>query len=73
MKNSMEFKLEGQEYIELNALLKILGLVESGGHAKVVIDNGEVKVDGQTETRKRKKLRNGEKVEYSGNIIHIKL
>jgi ribosome-associated protein len=72
MKNSMEFKLEGQEYIELNSLLKLLGLVESGGHAKIVIANGEVKVDGKIETRKRKKLRDGEKVEYSGKAILIK-
>ncbi len=67
----MEFKLEGQEYIELNAVLKRLGLVESGGHAKVVIDNREVKVNGEVETRKRKKLRNGDKVVYEGKIILI--
>ncbi len=68
----MEFKLDGQQYIELNALLKTLGLVESGGHAKVVIDSGEVKVNGAIETRKRKKLRDGEKVEYKGKTVVIK-
>jgi len=69
----MEFKLEGQEYIELNAVLKRLGLVDSGGHAKVVIDNREVKVNGDVETRKRRKLRNGDKIVYQGKTILITL
>ncbi|MFM7023365.1 MAG: RNA-binding S4 domain-containing protein [Flavobacteriales bacterium] len=68
----MEFKLNGQEYIELNSLLKLLGLVESGGQANMVIDNEEVKVDGHIETRRRKKLRDGEQVQFDGKTIAIK-
>jgi ribosome-associated protein len=68
----MEFKLEGYEYIELNKLLKILNLVSTGGEANVVIVEGEVLVNGQVETQKRKKLRPGDKVEFDGETITIK-
>lgn len=58
-----EFKLkEGEEYIELNNLLKALGWVATGGEAKMRIDQGEVAVNGETETRKRKKMRSGDVV-----------
>lgn len=42
----MEFKLEGEEYIELQALLKVSGLADTGGAAKMAISAGEVTVDG---------------------------
>jgi ribosome-associated protein len=67
----MEFSLKGQEYIELNALLKTLGLVETGGHAKIVIDNREVKVNGAIETRKRNKLRVGDIVLFQGKTVKV--
>ncbi|MDI6746291.1 MAG: RNA-binding S4 domain-containing protein [Rhodocyclaceae bacterium] len=50
------------EFIELNALLKVLGLASSGGAAKVMIGAGLVQVDDQVETRIRRKLRGGEVV-----------
>jgi ribosome-associated protein len=59
----MEFELNDYEYIELNKLLKILSLVSTGGEANTVIVEGEVLVNGQIETQKRKKLRQGDKVE----------
>ncbi|MFT6442154.1 MAG: ribosome-associated protein [Salibacteraceae bacterium] len=67
----MEFELT-TEYIELNKLLKLLGWVESGGFANMAISDGLVAVNGDTETRKRKKLRAGETVEFKGKKVTIK-
>jgi len=67
----MEFELEGQEYIELNKLLKILNLVESGGQANMMITEGEVQLNGTTETRKRKKLFSGDVVEFMSERVVI--
>lgn len=67
----MEFKLENQEYIELNQLLKFMTLVNSGGEAKIRIQDGEASVNGELETRVRKKLRKGDVVNFSGNEIVI--
>lgn len=67
-----EFALkEGQEFIELLKLLKFKGWVQTGGHAKIVIDEGEVQVNGKQEFRKRNKLRKGDVVSYDGNEIKI--
>lgn len=65
------FNLEGHEYIELNNLLKITGLCESGGRAKMLIADGMVKVDGQVETRKRCKIRTGQVVEFEGQRLSV--
>ena len=65
------FNLEGHEYIELNNLLKITGLCESGGQAKMLIADGMVKVDGQVETRKRCKIRTGQVVEFEGQRLSV--
>jgi len=62
------FEFSG-DYIELNKLLKASGLCETGGRAKIEIDNGLVRVDGTVEYRKRCKLRNGQTVEYGGHTI----
>ncbi|MFO7979051.1 MAG: RNA-binding S4 domain-containing protein [Bacteroidales bacterium] len=62
-KEPISFKIEG-EYIELIQLLKVLNLAESGGHAKQLVDEGLVKVNGATESRKRAKLRAGDKVTF---------
>lgn len=66
-----EFKLEGNEFIELNNLLKVMGLCESGGMAKAVIAEGRVKVDGNVELRKRCKIRKGQIVEFEGHKIIV--
>jgi ribosome-associated protein len=60
-----------EEYIELYKLLKILQLAQTGGHAKLMIEEGEVKLNNEPEFRKRAKIRQGDKVECSGNIIQI--
>ncbi|MBI9033987.1 MAG: RNA-binding S4 domain-containing protein [Bacteroidales bacterium] len=67
----MEFELEGQEYIELIKLLKFMNLVGSGGEAKMVVDQGEVVVNGENESRKRRKLIKGDIVEFAGETIEI--
>ena len=59
------------EFIELNKLLKLEQLVQSGGHAKIVIGEGQVMVNGEIELRKRKKLRPGDVVSFDGHEIKI--
>lgn len=67
-----EFELEGYEFIELNKLLKITGLTGTGGEANTFIVSGEVIVNGAVETQKRKKLRDGDVVEFQGEKVKIK-
>lgn len=68
-----EFKIQdGYEYIQLNQLLKMLGLVDSGGEANQRILSGEVKVNDAVELQKRKKLRPGDKIEFLGQFITIR-
>lgn len=67
-----EFELrEGQDFIELLKLLKVKGWVQTGGHAKIVIDEGEVQVNGKVEHRKRNKLRQGDIIDYDGHRVKI--
>lgn len=68
----MEFTLKGYDYIELNNLLKAMNLVGSGGEANMFIISEEVLVNGEVETRKRKKLRAGDKVTFNGQTIEVK-
>ena len=58
---TQRFPLKG-EFVELNVLLKLLALAPSGGAAKAMITGGAVSVDGLTETRIRRKLRDGNRV-----------
>lgn len=60
------------EFIKLGQAIKAAGLVESGVEAKIVIQDGEVKVNGVVETQRGKKLFGGEVVEYNGSGILIK-
>jgi len=66
-----EYKLEG-EYIELIKLLKVMRISESGGQAKVMVEQGLVKLNDKTEYRKRAKLRVGDTVKIFGQAIIIK-
>lgn len=59
------------EYIELIKLLKIKQIAQSGAHAKMLVEEGIVKVNGQQEFRKRNKLRSGYIVEVENNKIEI--
>lgn len=67
----MEFQLEGEEFIPLQALLKVAGLVDSGGAAKAAIVGGAVKVDGEVETRRGKKIRAGQVVSFQGQEVKV--
>lgn len=68
----MEFELLDHEYIQLNQLLKLLGLVETGGEANQRIIDGEVVVNKAVEYQKRKKLRPGDVVTFMNKSILIK-
>jgi ribosome-associated protein len=59
------------EYIKLGQALKAAGLVESGVDAKYAIEDGLVKVNGEVEYQRGKKLHGGEVVEYDGQTIRI--
>ena len=63
------FELEGRDFIELNNLLKITGMCESGGIAKIQISEGQVKVDDKVELRKRCKIRTGQLVDFNGQQV----
>ena len=59
------------EYIRLDDFLKLNDAVQSGGHAKFVIQGGEVKLNGEVCTQRGKKLRPGDSVEFSGTIYNV--
>jgi len=65
------FSLEGREFVTLNNLLKFQGWCDSGGIAKQVIADGEVKVDGEVELRKRCKIKATQIVNYADHSIRI--
>ncbi len=70
-KKHEDFFLRG-EYIRLDNLLKNVSVVNTGGHAKIVIQDGEVKVNGEVCTMRGKKLRDGDSAEYQGVIYDVK-
>ena len=59
------------EFIKLQDLLKFANLVESGGMAKEVIQNGEVQVNGETCTMRGKKIRPGDDVLFEGEHLSV--
>ena len=59
------------EYIKLDSLLKLAGLVETGGEAKLLIQNGQVEVNGEVCTMRGKKLRPGDSVTLDGRTVAI--
>ncbi len=65
-----KFTIKG-DYIELMKLLKATGLASTGGMAKIIIEDGLIKVDGETEYRKRCKLKKGQTIEFEKNIVEI--
>lgn len=65
-----EFVLQG-EFIELNQLLKLCGLCDSGGAGKMLVADGVVKVDGKVELRKTAKIRTGQVVRIGDVRIQV--
>lgn len=59
------------EFIKLGQAMKLAGLVDEGSDAKFVIQNGEVKVNGETEYQRGKKLHPGDTFEYKGQTVSV--
>lgn len=59
------------EFIKLDQFLKLADVASTGGHAKFLIQEGLVKVNGEIETRRGKKLRPNDVIEVEGNKIKI--
>lgn len=70
MTNTIVIKLNSSP-TELYKILKFEGLVASGGEAKKVISEGLVTVNGETETRKRKKIIAGDTIIFNGDTLMI--
>lgn len=60
-----------REPVELFKVLKFEGLASSGGEAKQWIGEGRVEVNGAVETRKRRKLVNGDRIEFAGEVYTL--
>lgn len=68
---TIEFQLVG-EYVELNQLLKLSGVCDSGGAGKAIVASGDVSVDGTRELRKTAKIRAGQVVGVGDLRIHVR-
>ncbi len=67
---NIDFELEGL-YVELNMLIKLTGLCDSGGAGKAIVATGAVKVDGVIELRKTCKIHAGQVVTIDDHEIHV--
>ena len=67
---TQDFELEG-DYVELNMLLKLTGICDSGGAGKAIVASGAVLVDGTMELRKTCKVRAGQVVTIDDMEIHV--
>ena len=67
---TIDFELEG-DYVELNLLLKLVGLCDSGGAGKAIVASGAVRVDGAMELRKTCKIHAGQVVGIDDVEIHV--
>ncbi|CAN5842347.1 RNA-binding S4 domain-containing protein [soil metagenome] len=67
----LSFTVDG-DYVELNQLLKLVGLCDSGGAGKVMVAKGGVKVDGKQELRKTAKIRAGQVVSLGDVSVQVK-
>lgn len=60
-----------EPFIELHKLIKLLDLVDTGGQAKMLIENAQVFRNGEIETRKRAKITKGEKITIGDVVIEV--
>lgn len=68
----VDFELEpGHDFIELNQLLKLVGVCESGGAGKALVSTGAVRVDGVVESRRTCKIRAGQRIRVGGFDIRV--
>ena len=69
---TLDFELDaGHEFVELNQLLKLVGLCDSGGAGKQLVASGVVRVDGAVELRKTAKIRAGQRVQVGDAEIRV--
>ena len=61
----------GEPTIQLDQFMKLTGMVGTGGQAKVVIQAGEVQLNGAIETRRKKKLKAGDRVTFQGQTLEV--
>nr|WP_298122036.1 RNA-binding S4 domain-containing protein [uncultured Pseudoxanthomonas sp.] len=61
------------DYVELNQLLKLAGIADSGGQGKAIVASGEVTVDGEAELRKTAKIRAGQVVRIGDTEIRVQV
>jgi ribosome-associated protein len=61
------------ETITLSDALKLSGMADTGGQAKLLIQSGQVKVNGVTETRRKRKLQAGDTIEVGGEVFEVAL
>jgi ribosome-associated protein len=62
-----------REPVELYKILKFEGLVATGGEAKLLIGDGQATVNGEIETRRRKKIVDGDVIEFRGERLQVRL
>ncbi len=62
-----------REPVELYKILKFEGLVATGGEAKLLVGDGQVTVNGEIETRRRKKIVDGDVIEFRGERLQVRL
>ena len=67
---TITFEIRG-DYIQLDQLLKATGLVTTGGEAHAAVEAGLVRVDGRVESRKRAKLRPGQRISVGGETVEL--
>ena len=67
----MEIIIIQEEFIRLDNLMKFSGLCDTGGRAKFLIQNGEVRLNGEVCTMRGKKIRPGDQVEYQGRTVTV--
>ena len=68
--DTIDFELD-RDFVELNQLLKLTGLCDSGGAGKQLVASGAVRVDGAVELRKTAKIRTGQQVRVDGVVIRV--
>ncbi len=69
-KRNSQIKID-TDFIRLDSALKLANLVQSGGHAKAVIQDGEVIVNGEVCEMRGKKLHIGDRFEYGLNVVEV--
>ncbi|MGI0492410.1 RNA-binding S4 domain-containing protein [Alkalinema pantanalense CENA528] len=61
------------DFIKLDQFLKLVGVVDTGGQAKLLIQDGQVRVNGKLELRRGRKLVNGDRVTAMGETFEVEL